>query len=241
MNGTSSLLKNFSRIFESNDNEKIRHRLIPRISSLYEELVRRFLLIVFVLVVLLLAMCSPTHAWKWKTHHDVVEAAFNALPPEVRVNLNLNEIKQGSIAPDKEDFGHPHTYPNTLFQALYWFENARREYSAGRYSDASYALGVASHSMMDAGMGEGDIDEIESLILQNPERIAEGMPLLGLNELRSEYRKTIEPFIGTAAASLCVEVATYIEGGAQNLRVSQDSVRADLSQARGTTTLSTRR
>lgn len=106
--------------------------------------------IIWLLPFVLLALVPNTYAWKWKTHYDVVEAAFNALPPEVRNNLNLDEIKRGSIAPDKDDFGHPHTYPNTLFQALYWLENARKEYSAGRYGNASYALGVASHFIADS-------------------------------------------------------------------------------------------
>jgi len=99
---------------------------------------------------LLLALVPQTYAWKLKTHYDVAEAAYNALPQEVRDNLNLDEIKRGSVAPDNESFGQHHRYPNTVTQTQYWLGYALDEYLAGGYDNASYALGVACHFIADS-------------------------------------------------------------------------------------------
>lgn len=103
-----------------------------------------------VCLLLILASVPCVNAWAWVTHYDIVEAAFNALPENVRDNLSFTLIKRGSVAPDNEDFGHPHRYSNTVMNASAWLEQAKIDYFEGRYDNASYDLGVAAHFISDS-------------------------------------------------------------------------------------------
>ena len=92
----------------------------------------------------LLLLVPHARAWGWGSHYDIVDVAYDALPENLRVNLDLAKIKEGVVAPDR--WGDwPHTYPEVYSKAIDALEKARDYFHAQRYADASYYLGVAGH------------------------------------------------------------------------------------------------
>ena len=105
-------------------------------------------LIVFMLAIPLLI--SPVSAWSISTHQTIASKVYYSLPSSVQHNLNLNEMKRGSIAPDTvfKDFTN-HQNPAGTKQAQNWLNKAKSAYKAKNYNYASYCYGVASHYITD--------------------------------------------------------------------------------------------
>ena len=98
-------------------------------------------------------------------------------------------------------------------------------------------------NLLDQGLTENDVLEIEDLIKENPDDVINGAPSLGLEYLRMEYTKTIQAFIDTVAASLHIEVAASVERQLQDPGLSGeeyvagldnrwDATSSDLAEAR---------
>lgn len=114
--------------------------------------------IFLVSIALLLALAPQAQAWKASTHYRIVQAAYDGLPENIRANLNLGLIKDGSTRPDQyvdkpDEYGQ--TYPNHFqpkarAQAEHWLGVAKSYYRNGDFDNASLALGIASHYIADA-------------------------------------------------------------------------------------------
>lgn len=104
---------------------------------------------VFLLSVPLLI--SPAAAWDVQNHQDIASKVYYSLPQSVQHNLNLNEMKRGSIAPDVvfKDYNPNHQYPASATQAQIWINKAKKAYKNKDYKYASYCFGVASHYITD--------------------------------------------------------------------------------------------
>ncbi|MBI4447883.1 zinc dependent phospholipase C family protein [Candidatus Woesearchaeota archaeon] len=104
-----------------------------------------FLLLIFLLII------PYSSAWWWETHEAIAELAFRNLPSEVQNKLNLEFVKEGSNIPDnvfKDNYKHH--YPPSFRLAKAWLEFSRREFEAGHFDNASYALGIATHYISDS-------------------------------------------------------------------------------------------
>lgn len=90
-------------------------------------------------------------AWNWNTHEDIVESNYNSLPPDIRENISLDAMKEGSRDPDFIflDFEN-HGYPNSYKKAEEWLNKGQYYYEIGDYHYASYCYGVASHYITDS-------------------------------------------------------------------------------------------
>lgn len=82
--------------------------------------------------------------------------------------------------------------------------------------------------LLNSGLTENDVVEIENFVKENPDVVINGAPLLGLDHLRQEYTKTIQAFIDTAVASLHIEAAASIEHQPQDLSFSAEQYAAEL-------------
>lgn len=90
-------------------------------------------------------------AWNFDTHKQIVETDYYSLSPEVQQNLDLNTMKEGSLAPDFNFFDFKyHSYPNSYDKSIYWLNRGQKYYIVGDYNDASYCYGVASHYISDS-------------------------------------------------------------------------------------------
>ncbi|MGZ7136151.1 MAG: zinc dependent phospholipase C family protein [Methanobacterium sp.] len=90
-------------------------------------------------------------AWNWNTHQEIVESNYNALPPDMKQNLDLNAMKDGSDDPDFKFFDFKyHSYPNSYGKAEEWLSRGQEYYKNGDYYYASYCFGVASHYISDS-------------------------------------------------------------------------------------------
>ena len=107
---------------------------------------------VFLLSVPLLI--SPAAAWNQQTHQNIASQVYHSLPLSVQYKLNLNEMKEGSIAPDVvfQDQTN-HVYPKTYAKAQEWLNKAKAAYKSRNYNYASYCFGVASHYITDSCAG----------------------------------------------------------------------------------------
>ena len=104
---------------------------------------------VFLLSVPLLI--SPAAAWSPQTHYDIASKVYYSLPTSAQQNLNLNELKRGSIAPDAEfkDFNN-HEYSISVSKAQKWLNAGKTAYKSKNYKYASYCYGVAIHYISDS-------------------------------------------------------------------------------------------
>jgi len=95
----------------------------------------------------IIVFLHPVYAWNYDTHQNLAQNTAANL----NVSLDLNSLKEGAIAPDKDfkDFRNHH-YPNSYEKASSWLEIANSEYLLGNINNASYAFGVASHYITDS-------------------------------------------------------------------------------------------
>jgi hypothetical protein len=111
---------------------------------------KKTVLMIFVFATLLFVQLSPTAAWMVPTHYEIVESTYYALPADVQSKLSLDVMKDGVGDPDLKfiDFKY-HKYPGNQVKVDYWLNRGKTDYKSGKYHDASYSFGVASHYISD--------------------------------------------------------------------------------------------
>ncbi|MGB9937716.1 MAG: zinc dependent phospholipase C family protein [Methanobacterium sp.] len=109
------------------------------------------LIMSFILICLFLTGINTVSAWNYNTHQEIVESNYNSMPADIKQNLNLNAMKDGSDDPDFRfmDFKN-HGYPNSYGKAEEWLNKGQYYYKNGDYYYASYCYGVASHYITDS-------------------------------------------------------------------------------------------
>lgn len=100
-------------------------------------------------ILLVLALASQVQAWGWDAHGNIIDAAYDALPDNIRELLVPYKIEDGWKAPDDPWGDYPHTFPDKYDDTVNALEKAREYYRKGRYSDSSFWLGVAAHYIQD--------------------------------------------------------------------------------------------
>lgn len=102
-------------------------------------------------ILLFIALLPSIAAWNWETHTALVDSVYYALDEGLREKLNLTEMEEGSVAPDKvfKDFRN-HGFPRSLEEARAWKHKTEAFLAAGEYDHASYAFGVMSHYVSDS-------------------------------------------------------------------------------------------
>jgi len=102
---------------------------------------KKYLLIILLMPFLL--------SWKWPVHQSFVEHVY--YNTDLKDSLDLNYLKQGSIAPDKDfrDYRNHH-YPNSYNLTLLWLSRAEITYNEKNFKNASYSFGVAAHYISDS-------------------------------------------------------------------------------------------
>lgn len=122
-------------------------------------------LIRFGLILLMIGFISfpSADAWTWKTHSDIVDAVYYALPTEVQKNLDLEIMENASNDPDElfKDFTY-HSYPKSYERAKSWLSKGKAAYDRGDYAEASYDYGVASHYISDTFSAAHSVSKEES-------------------------------------------------------------------------------
>ena len=95
-------------------------------------------------------LISPAAAWNLQTHQNIAAKVYYSLPSSVQHNLNLNEMKKGSIYPDvsRTDF-YTNINPSRDNTAQTWLNKAKSAYKSKNYKLASYYFGIASHYISD--------------------------------------------------------------------------------------------
>ena len=90
------------------------------------------------------------YKWGWPAHASVAEVVYNKLQVDIRENLILEKMKDGSNDPD-EKFKDTalHHYPPSYTKASTWLEQGKVNYHQKDYEYASYCLGVATHYISD--------------------------------------------------------------------------------------------
>ncbi|MBI2671408.1 zinc dependent phospholipase C family protein [Candidatus Woesearchaeota archaeon] len=98
------------------------------------------------LIILLLVILLFINGWSWPTHQKIAEI----LVKDLDLNLNMELVKEGSIAPDKyfKDFKY-HSYPNSVNKSYYWLNKTIYYYNINDFSNASYSFGVLTHYVSD--------------------------------------------------------------------------------------------
>lgn len=88
--------------------------------------------------------------WYWPRHTSVIEIVFNVLPEDVKENLDLQAMVDGSNDPDEKfkDLISPH-YPASYKRAVGWLYDAEINYDSGNYKRASYCFGIATRYIID--------------------------------------------------------------------------------------------
>lgn len=103
------------------------------------------------LILVLFIQIPAASAWNWNTHQEIVENNYNSLPTDIKQNLNLDAMKDGSDDPDFKFFDFKyHSYPNSYGKADEWLNRGQEHYKNGDYYYASYCYGVASHYIADS-------------------------------------------------------------------------------------------
>jgi hypothetical protein len=106
------------------------------------------MLIIFSIVCFLVIPSSS--AWNWPTHKEIADDLYNSTPNHIKKNLDLNEMRKGSILPDIKDKDKSyHGYPKSINEASYYLNLAKSEYNKGDYKKASKYYGMASHYISD--------------------------------------------------------------------------------------------
>lgn len=88
--------------------------------------------------------------WCWPRHTSVIEAVYKALPEDVKKNLDLKAMIDGSNDPDEKfkELQSPH-YPASYKRAGKWLYNAEINYDVENYKRASYCFGIAARYIID--------------------------------------------------------------------------------------------
>ncbi len=103
------------------------------------------------LLILIILLIPDVFAWNWFTHKEFGENVYNALPNEWQQKLNLEKIREGAIAPDKDFKDNVrHHYPPSYNLTIYWLDIAKKSLENQDYDNASYAFGVATHYVSDS-------------------------------------------------------------------------------------------
>lgn len=90
-----------------------------------------------------LKWCKPGHA-------SVAEVIYNAFPKNIKTNLDVEAMIDGSNDPD-EKFKDTatHHYPASYKRAIKWLNDGKLNYDSKNYKRSSYCFGVASHYISD--------------------------------------------------------------------------------------------
>lgn len=88
--------------------------------------------------------------WSWPGHASIIEVVYDSLPDDVKDNLVLDAMKDGSNDPD-EKFKDTasHHYPASYKKAMQWLDDGKLNYETENFKRASYCFGVASHYISD--------------------------------------------------------------------------------------------
>lgn len=106
------------------------------------------------LLFVLLILTPNIYAWQADTHKSIIEYVYLNLPLETQQQLNITQLKQGSITPDFsfKDFRRHH-YPASFIEAEKWLNND---------TDLSLNLGIASHYISDSFVSPHNIQYEDS-------------------------------------------------------------------------------
>jgi len=125
--------------------------------QIYKCMKKKYLILT---AVLLLLLVPRANAWNWKTHWDVVEAAYQELPENVKAVLSYTIIRDGAVWPDRyrntpDPYGRTfpssgHIQPGSRTQAAYWLTAAENCYWENDFDNASLYLGIAAHYIADS-------------------------------------------------------------------------------------------
>tara|TARA_Y100000310_G_scaffold138289_2_gene137200 strand:- start:14534 stop:15232 length:699 start_codon:yes stop_codon:yes gene_type:complete len=89
--------------------------------------------------------------WNWQTHSKLVESAYYSLEGGFIPFLDVAALMNGSLAPDRDFHDNRlHHYPPSYNKTLYWLTETKKALEGKKYSNASYAFGVASHYISDS-------------------------------------------------------------------------------------------
>ncbi len=157
-------------------------------------LIMALLLVPLVSVVVVFPMAKSVSAWGLVTHQFLVTESSNSISNSswaAVFQYYSPEILAGSTTPDQawQDWHNHLYYPETgemdaPWAAQRWYDFARANFTAENWEDGFFALGVASHYMVDPAIPvhtdasadypghsayEGDInDNLEILVLDTP-------------------------------------------------------------------------
>ncbi len=106
---------------------------------------------VFYLILIFLLIIPISEAWDWNTHKSIVDELYYSSPYELQQNLDLEQLRTGSIAPDKEFRDNVlHHFPPSYNKTLYWLNQTEYFIKINDYKNASYSFGVATHYISDS-------------------------------------------------------------------------------------------
>lgn len=102
------------------------------------------------LLIISIVLMPCDFAWKWDTHREIVYKTYSSMPSNIKKNLDLNAMKDGSNDPDEKfkDWRN-HEFPGSYYKAQEWLKKGKYAYSKKNYRNASYCFGVASHYISD--------------------------------------------------------------------------------------------
>ena len=97
-----------------------------------------------------LFLIPQASGWNSATHMKFVENAFYQLDFPVDVVLDLDALRNGSVAPDLVFHDtRRHHYPPSFVEAHRWLNETRIGLAQKNYTYASYAFGVTAHYITD--------------------------------------------------------------------------------------------
>ncbi len=95
---------------------------------------------------------NPENVPRWCTagHASIIEYIYQELTEEVKKNLDVNAMIDGSNDPDEKfkDMRNHH-YPVSHKKAVQWLNDGKSNYDTENYNRASYCFGIASHYISD--------------------------------------------------------------------------------------------
>lgn len=146
---------------------------------------------------LLLLLLLSVSAWNWATHEELSVKIYNSFPADVKSNLNLTLVQEGSLVPDKifQDYER-HSYPNSVERIDYWLTKSHDSYLEGNYTIASLSLGIATHYISDSFAAPHNVKNEDYSMHAKFETEAEGMPFYASCTVG---RKDAEDYISKAA------------------------------------------
>lgn len=147
-----------------------------------------------IILILLLIFVS---AWNWPTHESFSVKIYDSFPSEVKSNLNLTLVKEGSLIPDKiiQDYDK-HSYPNSVERIDYWLTKSYDSYLEENYTLASLSLGIASHYISDSFSAPHNTANEDYSMHSKFETEAEGMPFYAQCTVG---KKDVDAYISKAA------------------------------------------